>query len=59
MKGMTGWPKSNIRPGVCFPWEEKVKEFPSVTGDVDLIKSVWESIDGLGNMYIYQLLESF
>jgi hypothetical protein len=60
MKGLTGWPpQTGLRPGTCFPWEQKVKEFPSVTGDVDLIKSVWESIDGLGNMYIYQLLESF
>ena len=36
-----------------------MKEFPSVTGDVDLIKSVWENIDALGNVCIYQLLESF
>ena len=60
MKGLTGWPQqTGPRPGVCFPWEQKVKEFPSVTGDVDLIKSVWENIDALGNVYIYQLLESF
>ena len=60
MKGLTGWPQqTGLRPGVCFPWEQKVKEFPSVTGDVDLIKSVWENIDALGNVYIYQLLESF
>jgi len=26
---------------------------------VDLIKSAWENIDALGNVYIYQLLESF
>ena len=57
--GMTGRPAPLIRPGVCFPWEEKVKEFPSVTGDRDLIKKVWEDIDALGAVYIYQLLESF
>ena len=59
MKGLAGWPQPGLRPGVCFPWEEKLKEFPSVTGDRDLIKSVWEDIDALGSVYIYQLLESF
>ena len=59
MKGLTGWPPSGVQPGVCFPWEEKLKEFPSLTGDRDLVKSVWEDIDALGSVYIYQLLESF
>jgi hypothetical protein len=59
MKGLAGWPQPSIRPGVCFPWEEKLKEFPSVTGDRDLVRSVWEDIDALGSAYIYQLLESF
>ena len=36
----------------------KVNPF-TATGDVDLIKSAWENIDALGNVYIYQLLESF
>jgi hypothetical protein len=36
-----------------------LENLPSVTGDVDLIKSVWQNIDALGNVYIYQWLESF
>jgi hypothetical protein len=46
-------------PGTCIPWEEKVKEFPQVTGDKELVKRVWEDIDALGYMYIWQVLLSF
>ena len=46
-------------PGVCVPWEEKLKEFPQVTGDKELVKRVWEDVDALGYMYIWQLLLSF
>lgn len=47
------------RPGVCFPWEEKIKELPELTGDKDLPRRIWENIDALGNMYIWQCLLSF
>jgi uroporphyrinogen-III decarboxylase len=47
------------RPGVCIPWEEKLKELPAVSGDPDLAKRIWESIDTLGNVYIWQCLLSF
>ena len=57
--GMAGRPVPRIRPGVCFPWEEKVKEYRSVTGDKDLVKQVWENVDALGAVYIWQMLESF
>jgi hypothetical protein len=59
LAGLADRPAPPIRPGVCFPWEEKVKEFPSVSGDPDLVKKVWEDIDALGAAYIWQLLESF
>ena len=26
------------KPGVCIPWEEKVKELPKLTGDKELVK---------------------
>jgi hypothetical protein len=57
--GMAGRPQPRIRPGVCFPWEEKVKELPKMSGDVDLVKRVWENIDVLGHVYIWQCLLSF
>ncbi|MBN2136759.1 MAG: hypothetical protein JW720_03025 [Sedimentisphaerales bacterium] len=52
--------KKTIRePGVCIPWEEKVKDLPEISGDKDLLKQKWEDIDGLGYVYIWQCLLSF
>jgi hypothetical protein len=47
------------RPGICIPWEEKRRELPVVTGDEALVRSVWEQIEGLAHMYIWQILLSF
>ncbi len=47
------------RAGICIPWEEKSKELPTIQGDADLMKRIWESIDGLANMYAWQCLLSF
>jgi len=57
--GMSGRPTPPIRPGVCYPWEQKVQELPEITGDRDLVRRVWEDIDSFGNLYIWQLLLSF
>lgn len=46
-------------PGICIPWEEKLKELPEITGDKELAKEVWENIDGLGYVYIWHCLLSF
>jgi len=43
-------------PGVCIPWEEKVKEYEKITGDAELVKKVWEDIDGLAYIYIWFVL---
>ena len=52
-------PETRVKPGVCIPWEEKVKELPPIQGDKDLVKAVWENIDALGNLYIWHCLLSF
>ena len=51
--------KPKIAPGVCIPWEEKRKELPEISGDEALVKQVWEDVDGLAYMYIWQCLLSF
>ncbi len=51
--------KPKRKPGVCIPWEEKLKELPEISGDKELIKKVWEDIDALGYVYIWQCLLSF
>lgn len=52
-------PRDKRPPGTCIPWTEKEKELPPITGDKELVKRVWEEIDALGYMYIWQILLSF
>jgi len=59
LKGMQERPRPRVKPGVCFPWEERVKDLPEITGSPDLMRKIWEDIDAFGNMYIWQLLLSF
>ena len=49
----------SLAPGLCRPWELKAAECPPITGDKDLIRQVWNDIEGLANTYIWQLLLSF
>ncbi len=52
--------KVNRPPGTCVPWEEKRKELPGeLTGDEELVKRVWEEVDALGYVYVWQCLVSF
>lgn len=47
------------RPGVVVSWEEKKKQLPPISGDETVVRDVWEHIDSLANMYIWQILLSF
>jgi hypothetical protein len=47
------------KPGVCIPWEEKLKELPEISGDAQLARKVWEDIDGMGYTYVWHCLVSF
>ncbi|WCJ60466.1 uroporphyrinogen decarboxylase family protein [Fontisphaera persica] len=59
LRGLEGWPVTRRRPGVCLPWEDKVKELPEITGDAELVKRIWEMTDSFGNLFIWQVLLSF
>lgn len=59
LTGLNGSSQPRIKPGVCFPWEEKMKELPELTGDKELLRRIWENIDALGNTFIWQCLLSF
>jgi hypothetical protein len=50
---------TTLKPGVCFPWEEKLKEIKEMKGDKELVKKAWEDIDTLGYIYIWHCLLSF
>ena len=47
------------KPGVCIPWDEKQKELGPIQGDPQVFKQVWEEVDSLAYMYIWQVLLSF
>jgi len=51
--------KPNRPPGVCIPWQEKLKELPEIKGDRELVQRVWEDVDALGYVYIWHCLLSF
>jgi hypothetical protein len=57
--GMADQLSPKVKPGVCIPWQEKVKELPKILGDQELVKRIWEDVDSLGNMFIWQCLLSF
>ena len=56
---MDDQPQPATKPGVCIAWEEKVRELPPILGDAQLVERVWEDIDALAYMYIWQCLLSF
>jgi len=57
--GMPHGANTKKQPGVCMPWEEKCRELPEITGDQELMRRIWQDIDSLGNMYVWQVLLSF
>jgi uroporphyrinogen-III decarboxylase len=57
--GMSGLPAPKVKPGICIPWEEKRKDISSFSGDEEIVQRIWEEIEGLGNMFIWQCLLSF
>ena len=53
-------PWQTARPaGVCIPWSEKQKELPPIQRHEEMVERIWNEIEGLGNMFIYQVLVSF
>ena len=58
--GLPGWATSpRPRPGVCFPWEEKLKELPPICGDPFIPERIWNDAEGLAYLYIWHVLLSF
>jgi uroporphyrinogen-III decarboxylase len=48
-----------VRPGLCVPFEEKLKELPPICGDPALVRRVWDDIEGLAYTYIWHVLLSY
>lgn len=48
-----------IPPGICQPWETQATESPPITGDPELVRRIWNEIEGYAHMFIWQVLLSF
>ena len=46
-------------PGVCIPWEAKSRELPPIRGGADLVKRIWDDLEGLAYLYVWHVLLSF
>lgn len=46
-------------PGVCIPWQERVKEYEKILGDPEVVKKVWQETDTLAYLYIWACLIQF
>ncbi len=58
--GVPSWvgaPK--VRPGLCRPFEEKLRELPPLAGNPEIVRSVWEDLEGFAYLYIWHLVLSF
>lgn len=52
-------PQGRVPAGVCYPWEQRLKEIRSIPGDPDLCRRVWQDLDALAYTYIWHLVLSF
>ncbi|WP_227762743.1 hypothetical protein [Zhaonella formicivorans] len=54
---MTEMPKKEelkgMPPGVCIPWEQKLKEFAPIAGNPEIIKNEWEKLDTFAYIYLW------
>jgi hypothetical protein len=58
--GLPTWVTTvNPRPGICLPFEEKVRELPPINGDPALVERVWNENEGLAYLYIWHVVLSF
>ena len=45
--------KNERKPGVCIPWEQKLKEMPNFCGDEELARKTWEELEGLAYTFMW------
>lgn len=58
-EAMARIPVPNLKAGACMPWPEKRKELAAVQGDERILERIWDNVDSLANMYVWQCLLSF
>jgi hypothetical protein len=57
---LPSWAASGrIRPGICLPFEEKLRGLPPPCGDGALFERVWNDLEQFAYLYIWHVLLSF
>ncbi len=51
--------EKKLQPGVCIPWEDRLKDYPVIMGDEKIVRKVWEDNDTLAYLYIWFCLIQF
>ncbi len=49
----------HVPPGVARPWEWQAPESAPITGDPELVRRIWNEIEGFAHAFIWQILLSF
>lgn len=49
----------STKPGVCTPWEERMKEYEQILGDPEVVKQQWEEWDQCAYLYIWFVFTMF
>ncbi len=58
--GLPAWVTApKLRPGVCRPFEEKLKEIGPLLGDEGIVRRVWDETEAFAYLYIWHVLLSF
>ncbi|MFV1967309.1 MAG: uroporphyrinogen decarboxylase family protein [Pirellulaceae bacterium] len=52
-------PPERSQPGECYPWSKKRAEIDRIEGDEELVRRIWQEMEGLSNAFIWQMLLSF
>jgi hypothetical protein len=48
-----------IKPGICLPFEDKLKDLAPIVGDPALFRRIWDENEFLAYLYIWHVLLSF
>jgi len=59
LAGLSGRPTPSVPAGACLPWAEQRAQLSKPVNNEELVEQVWQQVDGLGNMFIWQCLLSF
>lgn len=50
---------TRVPPGIVRSWDDQAPFSPPISGDPEIVRRIWNNCEGLGNMFIWQVLLSF